>query len=116
METAIKNGDYVQAGGTLQQVSGTAERLQEAAMRLCTRRGAFVYAPAFGSRLAQVRVGAADANLQALQFAQEALAPILPQVRVTAVRVRTSGICVELQVQGTQQEVLVPYAESGGES
>lgn len=76
MEIKLEDGDYVKAvDGTLKTVSGDEELLQEAKMRLFTRRGAFCYAPSFGSRLAEL---SPDAGQQAFVFAQEALAPMLP--------------------------------------
>lgn len=109
----LENGDYVQTGGTLKKISGEEALLQYAAMRLCTRRGAFVYAPCFGSRLAQISSHAADVGQQALQLVQEALAPMQTRVRVVLVQPEQDGVRVRLAAGTVEKEVQVPYAKAG---
>lgn len=113
MDTKLKDGNVVcTPGGALETISGEKELLQRAAMRLCTRRGAFVYAPAFGSRLAGLSAATAGAGQQALQFAQEALAPV-PSVKVVAAQPEQNGVRVKLAAGAAEIDVLVPYDESG---
>ena len=112
MDRMLKNGDYVKtADGTLATVTGGEELLQYAAMRLLARRGEFVYAPAFGSRLAQL---SPDDSEKAFVFAQEALSPMLPKVQVVAAECDADGVrvCVLAGTKGA--EILVPYAQTGG--
>ncbi len=111
MEIKLKDGDYVKAvDGTLETVSGDEKLLQGAKMRLFTKRGAFCYAPSFGSRLAEL---SPDAGQQAFVFAQEALAPMLPNVQVLSAEAGENGVTVRVHAGQTEQKILVPYAENG---
>lgn len=52
MDTAIGNGDFLQtSGGKPAELTGKAELLQQAYIRLKARRGAFPYDPKLGSRM-----------------------------------------------------------------
>ncbi|MCH3972925.1 MAG: hypothetical protein LKE53_09245 [Oscillospiraceae bacterium] len=116
MEQKLENGDYLLApNGLAQSVSGDAALLQHAQNRLLARRGQFVYNPQFGSRLHLVRQGSPAALQQAMRFAQEALAPLLPRAFAAAVRFGAAGVFVRVHAGNLEKEVLVTAEESGYE-
>ena len=73
----LQNGEYqTDDTGALRTVSGTAETVQRALMRLAARRGGFAPLPEYGSRLHSLgRLRPSQRAAAAWQYALEALAP-----------------------------------------
>lgn len=85
MDTALINGDFkVSSNGRPEQIDGTQELLQRAAIRLNVPLGSFVYDAQLGSRLHSLKAEDDALNAKALAMAQEALKP-LPQLTVESV-------------------------------
>ncbi len=73
MDTALYNGDFLcTAGGIPVELTGQAALLQQAAIRLKARRGAFPYDPGLGSRLSALEPGTVTLET-ALACIEEAL-------------------------------------------
>lgn len=79
-DTAIGNGDFLPgSNGRPEQISGTRELFQRAAILLTVPLGKFSYDPELGSRLYELKGESSDPSGRALSLAQEALRG-LPQV------------------------------------
>lgn len=85
MTIAMKNGTYETLHGVPRKITGLAEALQNAALRICCKQGSFRYGRAFGSLLHTLSPHAEHAEEQALAMANEAL---LGSGGVTATAVR----------------------------
>lgn len=73
MTIAIKNGTYETLGGVPKKLTGIAELLQTAAMRIRCKQGSFRYGRAFGSLLHTLSASSEHAEELALAMANEAL-------------------------------------------
>lgn len=106
MELKLIDGDYVPDGfGGFTRVQGDAALLSRALFLLTARRGSFPLLPELGSEL--WRLGEekpSGRNMAALQYAQEALAPLGVQVMAAEVvpdEARTAHVAVQFLREGT---------------
>lgn len=110
MRLKLRDRDYVPDGtGGFQQVSGTDQILERALYRLSVRRGAFSAFPELGSRLHLLtRERPSNRKTMAVQYAQEALAPLGLSVTDVSVEEKSDGlrVTVFLEEMETGLEVL----------
>ena len=92
MDILLKNGDHAtDPCGVPIAITEAEEKIQRAILRLCIRRGSFVYDKTLGSELYKLNGNnSEDLNRTAQSYIQEALLP-LPEIRVGEVLCRNSG-------------------------
>lgn len=92
MDTLLVGGDHFLDGrGLPVTLSGSAELIQRALLRLSIKRGSFVLDPTLGSELHRLRGTQTEVMERlALSYAQEALAT-MPGVSVSRVAIDRSG-------------------------
>lgn len=91
MDTLLQQGDFaVNPNGLPVAVSGKAELVQRAEIRLHVRRGSFSYDSKLGSRLYTLRLSGSDLDVRARELTEEALTG-LPGVTVQKVRCTALG-------------------------
>lgn len=91
MDTLLRRGDFaVNANGLPMAISGRAELLQRAEIRLRMRRGSFSYDSSLGSRLYTLVLSGNDLDVRARELTEEALTT-LPGVTVQKVRCTALG-------------------------
>lgn len=110
MDTAIINGDFKKDGrGRPIPLTGGAELLQRALIRLTVRQGCFRYDPSLGSRLHAL--SGDRVREQAAELVREALAPLTGvAVRRAEARQEPGGrmtLTLLLEASGQQTEVEV---------
>lgn len=111
MDTRLCNGDFAKGeNGLPEKIEGVEELLQQAQIRLCIPKGAFVHDPSLGSRLPQLQPAPAEAmEKAALMYAREALAD-MPQAEALGVQVETgengwpAHVSVELKISREWKE------------
>lgn len=110
MDTALKDGDFKRSSnGRPEQIDGTQELLQRAAIRLNIPLGSFIYDAQLGSRLHSLKSGDDELNAKALAMAQEALKP-LPQLTVESAACSVGDpmtVTVQLSYSGGNAEIEV---------
>ncbi len=106
MDTKLENGDFaLNSRGLPQTVQGREEILQQAMIRLCTRRGSLPADPALGSRLYQLTAGARMEE-EAFAYAQEALAPLRQlTVKSASCSLQDQRLTVRLQLEWEQESI-----------
>ena len=88
MDLAIKDGDFLtDSRGRPIYISGMEELLQRVLIRLCVKKGSFVYDVTLGSDLYKLKPSDKDLNSKALTYVREALYK-MPQVSVTGVNLK----------------------------
>lgn len=73
MTIKLTDGTYETRGGVPRPITGLAEALQNAALRIRCKKGSFRYAPQYGSSLHTLDYGMDHAEEQAAALANEAL-------------------------------------------
>ena len=101
MDLALEQG-LVKTGplGLPELVSGQAEQLQRAWLRLRVPKGGFCYAPEFGSRLQELaQAGGADAGARMLEEARAALLGTGAQALACEMTEETGGVAAAFQLR-----------------
>ncbi len=116
MSAILENGDYVLGErGLLLEAKGSRELVEQALIRLKSRKGGFALDPEIGSTLHQIPLAEADSSLIEAVFC-EALAPI-PEVQVASVTktTETDGVHIQakLQVRETVSQIQIREEEPG---
>lgn len=113
MDTAVSNGNFIcDSQNHLIELNGYNELLQRVLIRLCVKKGSFVYDENLGSRLYTLK--ASDANLpqKALSLIREALID-LSEVTVNNVYTFLSSdkehleLNIILSVNNVEKEVVI---------
>lgn len=111
MEMKMADGDWaMDERGMPIRLFGREAALQRIRNRLEIPRGSFLLDPFLGSRLHEIRKGCAgNPEQQALQFAQEALAPMagVEVLRAVIAGEPPEAVCFELNVYGEREEVVI---------
>ncbi len=100
MDTAISGGDFLLDGrGRPVVISGMQEILQRVLIRLCVKKGSFIYDKALGSNLYTLKSSTRNVKDKALSLVREALCD-MTEVIVDDVTVQlTDGERLEMNVQ-----------------
>lgn len=98
MDTAIANGDFQKAASGLPvSLTGLAEQLQRAYIRLGCQRGSFPYSPTLGS------------NLSALTDQTRTLEAVLPMIEAAMEGSGLTVIATALTQEGIAVTVRTPF-------
>ncbi len=113
LDTALSNGDFLlDSRNKLIQVEGYNELLQQVLIRLCVKKGSFVYDRNLGSNLYKLDVNSQDINNKALSIIKESLSD-MPEILVKRVytEIENSGdklnIDILLSINGEEKDVVI---------
>jgi len=110
VEAALKDGDILQnAAGQFQMLDGINALFQRAAFRLNVKKGAFWYAPEFGSHLFELDRSAPESENIALSMAAEALLP-MPEAKVISAEIYEDRISFIVEIFNERRKIEVKYS------
>lgn len=108
MDSKIYNGDHVQTGNSIAEVSGNAELLQRALIRLAVRKGEFTPDPTLGSRLYTLRTCKhAQLTAAARALGNEALLPMGLEVSAVNATVLENGVRLDYYLNGFDEPLVL---------
>lgn len=108
LDTALSNGDFLlDSRSKLIQVEGYNELLQQILIRLCVKKGSFVYDRSLGSNLYKLDINSQNINNKALSIIEESLSD-MPEILV-------KKVCTEIENRGDKLNIDILLSINGEE-